>query len=127
MFDGAVIFAVYGVDAAINILALSFSFKFSNALYHTLCNCGDAHRATKCCFPLVKTAALTWKFQRLCCVAHSKNETVYGGLPAHDKTPRADGRCINAEAGMFDIAESEEIQIYHMARREVELMIRDEK
>merc|ERR1712154_210134 len=68
VFANAIFFA-YGMDSFVNIFLLLFTFKFSNPCYNILFNCGRSNRSTKLCFPMVKTAALTWKF---CCCAKKK-------------------------------------------------------
>jgi len=143
------IFFVYGMDSFVNIFLLLFTFKFSNPCYNILFNCGRSNRSTKLCFPMVKTAALTWKF---CCCAKKRlrvgdNNALSIQLGKNEKSNHLrtntfefgeNGKCKNIQIE-DDKEENEakchinccfccwgneqEIQIYHMARGEVELMI----
>ena len=141
------IFFVYGIDSFINIWCLAFTFKFSTKLYDMLFNCGNRHRSTKFCFPMVKTVALTWKFNFCFCRSDDRRLTVRVNGNRETNTysnhlaVRGSESSRSEQAGTSPIEEKEErqcriscffccgwgneeaIQVYHMAKGEVELML----
>jgi len=162
------IFFVYGIDSFINIWCLALTFKFSAKLYDMLFNCGNRRRATKFCFPMVKTVALTWKLNKLCfCHRHRRPNGNGGGrgsgnggrdqpltirsvatnsgsslnvkysTPTRRRSdssrsepqcasPKEEGHAAECRMSCFFCCgwgDEEVIQIYHMAKGEVELML----
>merc|ERR1711971_606973 len=134
------IFFVYGMDSFLNIYLLLFTFKRFNSCYNILFNCGSSNRLTKVCFPMVKTAALTWKF--CCCTntnmqsmkikhhnaisinLHNKHghHRVAQAKEEDDENDEIESKC-HINCCFCCCGNEQEIQLYHMARGEVDLMI----
>eukprot|EP01083_Nonionella_stella_P012074 34283_1 len=114
--QNSTIFFVYGMDSFINVWSLAFTFKFSNKCYNALFNCGTSHRLTKVCFPIVKTAALTWKF--CCCYKKSASPTVM--RKADDDKQKKTLRKMNDKNGMHPVSQASMTYSYQLQSREKE-------